>query len=127
MKQLHSLSVTAVALVAGLVLIGSTQGQTKPAPTAAVASLDGKTEICVYDISGKNGGPGMTCGGCTYRIKTALLDVEGIQSVDDVDLASGTATVTIAIESTAKETIPEVIADAGYVAILQVEEAPTLE
>ncbi len=127
MKQMHSLGMAAAALVAGLVLVGSTLGQTKVAATAAVAHADGKTEICVYDISGKGGGPGMTCGGCTYRVKTALLDVEGIQSVDAVDLASGTATVTIAKESTAKETIPEVIADAGFVAILQVEEAPTVD
>ncbi|MEE9162945.1 MAG: heavy-metal-associated domain-containing protein [Candidatus Neomarinimicrobiota bacterium] len=127
MKHMRSHSMAAVALVAGLVLVGSTQGQTKLATTEAVASIDGKSEICVYDISGKDGLPGMTCGGCTYRVKTALLDVEGIQSVDAVDLASGTATVTIAKESTAKEDIPEIIADAGFVATLRVDEEPTEE
>lgn len=61
----------------------------------------------------------MVCGACVNTVKSALQEVEGIASVDAVDLETGTATVTLTKDSKAKDLIPEAIADAGFVATLE--------
>ena len=108
----------AAVMVVGLMSISVAQAQSAGNKTAEAVAGDSKFEICTYDISGMNGRPGMVCGACTNRVKTALMDVEGVMTVESVDIESGTATVTIAMESDAKEAIPAAIADAGFLAIL---------
>ena len=97
--------------------IGTVQAQ-DPIITTKV-SVEEITEICVFKISGQGENmAGMMCSGCTSRVETALLKVDGIISVDAVDYGAGTATVTIAKESQAKELIPAAIEKVNFVATL---------
>ena len=127
----HASSITRALgiLAVGLMLVGTAQAQTqdsKISTAALTASVDDNTEVCIYKITGMDNMVGMTCDGCTGRVETALLDVPGIISVDAVDLGMGTATVTIAKDSKAKELIPAAIAEVNFVATL-VEEGEELE
>ncbi|MCH7575758.1 MAG: cation transporter [Candidatus Marinimicrobia bacterium] len=115
----RTLSILAVALM----FTGTAQAQTQDVKITTAVVVQEKTQVCVYKISGSSENmAGMVCNYCTKRVETALLDVEGIISVDAVDYSTGTATVTIATESEAKELIPAAIAEVNFVATL-VEEA----
>ena len=119
MKTMKSNIGVLTVLAVGLLFLTSVQaGGDYAKKTAATADA----EICVYNISGADGGAGMFCGGCVSRVKSALLEVAGIASVDAVDLESGTATVTLTKDSKAKDLIPEAIADAGFLATLKVDD-----
>lgn len=113
----------------GLMFVGTAQAQTqesKISTAALAASVNENTEVCIFKISGKDDMVGMMCSGCTGRVETALLGVDGIISVDAVDLETGTATVTIAKESQARELIPAAISEVNFVATL-VEEGEGVE
>lgn len=119
MKNMKSTTGVLTVLAIGLLFLTFAQaGGDHPKKTAAAADA----EVCVYNISGVAGGPGMVCGACVNSVKSALLEVEGITSVDAVDLESGTATVTLPKDSKAKDLIPDAIADAGFVATLEVDD-----
>lgn len=119
MRTMKSTTGILAALAVGLLFLTFVQaGGNHAKETAATTDA----EVCVYNISGVDGGAGMFCGGCVNRVKSALLEVEGIASVDAVDLESGTATVTLTKDSKAKDLIPEAIADAGFVATLEVDD-----
>ena len=119
MKNMRSITGVLTVLAVGLLFLTFTQaGGDHAKKTAATADA----EVCVYNISGVDGGAGMVCGACVNSVKSALQEVEGIASVDAVDLKSGTATVTLTKDSKAKDLIPEAIADAGFVATLEVDD-----
>lgn len=54
---------------------------------------------------------GMSCQHCVMAVKSALIEVEGINSVD-VDLESGSATLDV--DGTSDEIIKEAVKEAGY-------------
>lgn len=119
MKNMKSTTGVLTVLAVGLLFLTFVQaGDDQAKKTTATDDA----LICVYNISGVDGGTGMYCGGCVNRVKSALLEVEGVASVDAVDLKSGTATVTLTKDSKAKDLIPEAIADAGFVATLEVDD-----
>ena len=106
---------------------GTAQAQTQDVKITTAIVVQENTQVCVYKISGSGENmAGMVCNHCTKRVETALLDVEGIISVDDVDYMTGMATVTLATESQAKELIPAAIAEVNFVATL-VEEVEEVE
>lgn len=122
MKHVSSITRTLSILAVGLMFVGTAQAQTKAqtqdSKITTAALVDKITEVCTYKISGKDNMGGMMCSGCTGRVETALLDVPGIVSVDAVDLETGTATVTIAKDSKAKELIPAAISKVNFVATI---------
>jgi copper chaperone CopZ len=56
---------------------------------------------------------GMTCGGCSYRIKRTLEGMEGIFSVE-ISLSSASGVVEYDPEKISQETIAETITNLGY-------------
>ncbi len=126
MTHVSSITRALGLLAVGLMFVGTAQAQTRESKDAVLASSEANTEICIYNISGKDNMVGMTCAGCTGRVETALLGVEGVISVESVDLGMGTATVTIAKDSQARDLIPAAIAEVNFVATL-VEEAEDVE
>lgn len=124
MKQFSSIARALSILAVGFIFTGTAQAQDMKVTTAVV--VEESVEVCTFIISGKGENmAGMVCSYCTKRVETALLDVEGIISVDAVDYTTGTATVTIAKKSNAKELIPAAIAEVNFKATLveEVEEA----
>lgn len=119
MKNMKSTTGVLTVLAVGLLFLTFVQAGGDYAKKTAAAD---EALICVYNISGADGGAGMFCGGCVNRVKAALLEVDGIASVDAVDLKTGTATVTLTKDSKAKDLIPEAIADAGFLATLRVDD-----
>ncbi len=110
------------ALTSGLLILGFLQAQTQEAKSEATSD---NLQTCVYKISGQAGKAGMTCSGCTNKVKTALLGVEGVVSVEAVDLASATATVTVTKESQAQDMIPAAVTNIGFAATLVSENIKT--
>lgn len=124
MKRTSSIVRALSILAVGFMFTGTAQAQDAKITTAAMA--EEATEVCTFKISGNGENmSGMVCGSCTKRVETALLDVEGIISVDNVDYTTGMATVTIAKTSQAKELIPAAVKKVNFVATLveEVEEA----
>ena len=126
MTHISFITRTLSILAVGLMFTGTAQAQTQDVKITKAVVVQEKTQVCVYKISrsGENMA-GMTCSYCTGKVETALLGVAGIISVDAVDIETGMATVTIALESEAKELIPAAIAEVNFVATLveDVEEA----
>lgn len=56
---------------------------------------------------------GMTCGHCEKAVKTALLNVEGVESVD-VSLQEGTVAVAYDTAKLNNDKLKETIEDQGY-------------
>ena len=119
MTHISFITRTLSILAAGLMFTGTAQAQTQDVKITTAIVVQENTQVCVYKISGSGKNmAGMVCNNCTKRVETALLDVEGIISVDDVDYMTGTATVTIAKDSEARELIPAAIAEVNFVATL---------
>ena len=117
MKHISIMAWTLAILAVGFILTATAQAQDSKVTTAVV--VEEYTEVCTYKISGVGEKTaGMVCSYCTKRVESALLDVEGIISVDAVDYKTGTATVTIAKKSQAKELIPDAIAEVNFMATL---------
>ena len=117
MKHMSSMAVALSILAVGIMFTATAQAQDLKVTTAVV--VEEYTEVCTYKISGVGEkAAGMVCSYCTSRVESALLDVEGIISVDAVDYKAGTATVTIAKKSQAKELIPDAIAEVNFMATL---------
>ena len=117
MKHISIMAWSLAILAVGFILTATAQAQDLKVTTAVV--VEEYTEVCTYKISGKGENTaGMVCSYCTSRVESALLDVEGIISVDAVDYKAGTATVTIAKKSQAKELIPDAIAEVNFMATL---------
>ncbi len=118
MKHFSPITRALGILAVGLIFTGTAQAQTQdPIVTTAVV-VEKNTEVCTYKIGGMDNMTGMTCSYCTGRVETALLGVEGIVSVDAVDIETGTATVTIVKDSEAKVLIPAAIEKVRFVATL---------
>ena len=117
MKHMSSMAVALSILAVGIMFTATAQAQDLKVTTAVV--VEEYTEVCTYKISGVGENTaGMVCSNCTKRVESALLDIEGIISVDAVDYKTGTATVTIAKKSQAKELIPDAIAAVNFMATL---------
>ena len=117
MKHMSSMAVALSILAVGIMFTATAQAQDLKVTTAVV--VEEYTEVCTYKISGVGEkAAGMVCSNCTKRVESALLDIEGIISVDAVDYKAGTATVTIAKKSQAKELIPDAIAEVNFMATL---------
>ena len=117
MKHVSSTARALAILAVGFILTATAQAQDSKITTAVV--VEEYTEVCTYKISGVGENTaGMVCSNCTKRVESALLDIEGIISVDAVDYKTGTATVTIAKKSRAKELIPDAIAEINFLATL---------
>lgn len=56
---------------------------------------------------------GMTCGHCEKAVKTALLHVDGVESVD-VSLQEGTVSVAFDASKLNRNNLKETIEDQGY-------------
>ena len=126
MTHISFITRTLSILAVGLMFTGTAQAQTQDVKITKAVVVQEKTQVCVYKISGSSENmAGMTCSYGTGKVETALLGVAGIISVDAVDIETGMATVTIALESGAKELIPAAIAEVNFVATLveDVEEA----
>ena len=126
MTHISFITRTLSILAVGLMFTGTAQAQTQDVKITKAVVVQEKTQVCVYKISGSSENmAGMTCSYGTGKVETALLGVAGIISVDAVDIETGMATVTIALESEAKELIPAAIAEVNFVATLveDVEEA----
>lgn len=124
MKHISSIARALTILAVGFMLTGAAQAQDSKVKKAVMVEEYG--EVCTFKISGKGENTaGMVCSYCTKRVEEALLDVEGIISVDAVDYTTGTATVTISKKSQAKELIPAAVAEVNFLATLveEVEEA----
>ena len=117
MKHVSSTARALAILAVGFILTVTAQEQDLKVTTAVV--VEEYAEVCTFKISGvSENRAGMVCSYCTKRVESALLDVEGIISVDAVDYTTGTATVTIAKKSQAKELIPDAIAEVNFMATL---------
>lgn len=119
MKQFSLFARALSILAVGIMFTGTAQAQDVKVTTAVVT--EETVEVCTFIISGKGENmAGMVCSSCTRRVETALLDVEGVISVDAVDYTTGTATVTIVKKSKAKELIPAAIVEVNFKATLVV-------
>ncbi|MBN4081113.1 heavy-metal-associated domain-containing protein [Caldithrix abyssi] len=122
MQHTRKISGMLKIFISGLIVLGVTQAYTQESKSETTSE---NSQICVYKISGKDGMAGMTCSGCTNKVKTALQRVEGVISVEAVDLASATATVTVTKKSQAQDMIPAAVADIGFAATLVSENVQT--
>ena len=56
---------------------------------------------------------GMTCASCAFHVESALTDIPGVVEAD-VNLQTGTTTVTIVSEAVSLMAIDEVVQETGY-------------
>lgn len=103
MKLMRTFSVALLTLVLGLGLMFADEN---PA----------KVEKAAFKITGKGNMAGMSCDGCTKRVKNALLGVEGVKSAE-VDLAKALAVVEYEAEKVTVEAMMKAVDQANFKAV----------